>query len=66
MLPAMLQTLLLAFVGAGLLANAVGQSIFLLLTRRFREQARSHTSPNGRISIQGLARSGRSPVNPSA
>ena len=29
-------------VGAGLLANAVGQSIHLLLTHRIREQARSH------------------------
>ena len=29
-------------VGAGLLANAVGQSIHLSLTHRIREQARSH------------------------
>ncbi len=28
--------------GAGLLAKAVGQSIYLALTHRFREQARSH------------------------
>ncbi|QHD07261.1 hypothetical protein PspR76_16660 [Pseudomonas sp. R76] len=29
-------------MGAGLLANAVGQSIHLSLTHRIREQARSH------------------------
>ena len=32
-------------VGAGLLANAVCQSAHLVLIERFREQARSHTSP---------------------
>jgi hypothetical protein len=31
-------------VGAGLLANAVCQSMHLLLIHRIREQARSHTS----------------------
>ena len=30
-------------VGAGLLANAVDQSVHLKLTLRIREQARSHT-----------------------
>jgi len=33
-------------VGAGLLANAVGQSIHLSLTHRIREQARSHIRPS--------------------
>ena len=44
-------------VGAGLLANAVCQSISMCLTHRIREQARSHKG----FSASGLLRPRRSP-----
>ncbi len=42
-------------VGAGLLANAVRQSIHLSLMHRIREQARSHSGPHAVLNMRSAA-----------